>query len=193
MKRQSSLLENLQGNPLPDAFEVSMIASSQSGKKVETLATQLEALPAVDGVEYGQKWLERFANIFELFRLTGYAMGSLFFMAAVFIVANTIRLVFYSRRDEIEIMRLVGAEDNFITGPFYVQGLIQGVLGGIIGLAALYVIFLLISSNVEQGLSSGLLIIRFLSLWGFGGILLVSILVGWIGCYISLKRFLNAS
>ena len=191
MKRQGSLFQNLQENPLPDAFEVSLIASSQSGEKVETLATRLEALPSVDGVEYGQKWLERFANVFELFRLTGYAMGGLFFMAAVFIVANTIRLVFYSRRDEIEIMRLVGAEDSFITGPFYVQGLIQGVLGGMIGLAALFAMFFLISSNVEQGFSPGLFTIRFLSIWVSCGILLGSILVGWIGCYLSLKRFLN--
>ena len=189
MKRQSSILMNIEENPLPDAFEVRMIASSQRLEDVEILAKQLESIPWVDEVEYGQKWLGRFTNILNLFRLTGYAMGGIFFMAAVFIVANTIRLALYSRREEVEIMRLVGATDSFIKAPFYLEGLIQGALGGIIGLAALFVAFKLISSNIEQGFSSNFFTIRFLSPEIFSSILLGSIFVGWLGCYLSLKQF----
>lgn len=189
MKRQSSILMNLEENPLPDAFEVRIIASSQHLEDVEILAKQLESIPWVDEVEYGQKWLGRFTNIFNLFRLTGYAMGGIFFMAAVFIVANTIRLALYSRREEVEIMRLVGATDSFIKAPFYLEGLIQGTLGGIIGLAALFVAFKLISSNIDQGFSSNFFTIRFLSPEIFSSMLLGSIFVGWLGCYLSLKQF----
>ena len=191
MKRQSSLLENLKENPLPDAFEVRMIASSHQVEKIELLATQIESLPFIEDVEYGQAWLGRFNNIFNLFRLTGYAIGGLFFMAALFIVANTIRLVFYSRREEVEIMRLVGATDGFIKAPFYMEGLILGASGGILGLGALFVTFMVISSNVEQDLSLGLLNIRFFSPWALWGILLGSMFVGWLGCYLSLKQFLK--
>lgn len=189
MKRQSSILMNIEENPLPDAFEVRMIASSQHLEDVEILAKQLESIPWVDEVEYGQKWLGRFTNILNLFRLTGYAMGGIFFMAAVFIVANTIRLALYSRREEVEIMRLVGATDSFIKAPFYLEGLIQGALGGIIGLAALFAAFKLISSNIEQGFSSNFFTIRFLSPEIFSSMLLGSIFVGWLGCYLSLKQF----
>jgi cell division transport system permease protein len=189
MKRQSSILMNIEKNPLPDAFEVRMVASSQRLEDVEILAKKLESIPWVDEVEYGQKWLGRFTNILNLFRLTGYAMGGIFFMAAVFIVANTIRLALYSRREEVEIMRLVGATDSFIKAPFYLEGLIQGALGGIIGLAALFVAFKLISSNIEQGFSSNFFTIRFLSPEIFSSILLGSIFVGWLGCYLSLKQF----
>jgi len=189
MKRQSSILDNLAENPLPDAFEIRMIASSQSIEKVEILANQIENLTSIEDVEYGQSWLGRFTNVFNLFRFAGYAMGCLFFMAVVFIMANTIRLVLYSRREEVEIMRLVGATDHFIKAPFYIEGLILGALGGLIGLIALFVIYVLISSNVEPDFTSGFLNIRFLSLWMSLGILLGSMLVGWLGCYLSLKQF----
>lgn len=191
MRRQSSLLDNLKENPLPAAFEIRMITSSENQDKIEALATRLESLPMVDEVEYGQRWLGRFTNFFNLFKLTGYALGSLFFMATVFIIANTIRLVLYSRREEVEIMRLVGATDRFIKAPFYLEGIIQGALGGFIGLSVLFVIFIFISSNIEQDLYSGLFTIRFLSLWAFCGIIFCSMFIGWLGCYLSLKQFLK--
>ena len=191
MKQQSSLFEDLKENPLPDAFEVYISGSSLSNKQLENLAKQIESIPEIDFVEYGKKWIGRFVKVFELFRLTGYAMSGIFFIASVFIVANTIRLVIYSRSEEIEIMRLVGATDSFIKTPFYIQGLIQGALGGILGLASLFVVFMLISSNIKFGLSSDLLYIKFLSLKMSIIIICCSMLAGWLGCFISLRQFLK--
>ena len=168
-----------------------MKAAPESWQNIDSLAAQIEALPQIDEVEYGQRWVGRFAQIISLFRLAGYAMGALFFMATIFIVANTIRLVIYSRRDEVEIMRLVGATDNFIKIPFYFEGLIQGALGALIGLAMLYIAFIFISSNVEKGFFPGLFRFHFLSPTLLLAILLVSMLVGWLGCFISLKQFLK--
>ncbi|MGD2186396.1 MAG: permease-like cell division protein FtsX [Desulfobacterales bacterium] len=191
MKRQASLFDSLDKNPLPDAFEIRMSTVTQSWEKVELLATQIESLAEVEEVEYGQKWLGRFTQIFDLFTLTGYAMCTIFFMAAVFIMANTIRLVIYSRRDEIEIMRLVGAAERFIKMPFYIQGLLQGALGACIGLAILFVAYLFMASNIEGGFLSGLFNIQFLSPLILGIIILISMLVGWLGSYLSLKQFLK--
>ncbi|MDM8548745.1 FtsX-like permease family protein, partial [Desulfobacterales bacterium HSG2] len=153
-------------------------------------------------VEYGQKWLGRFIHIFSLFRLTGYALGCLFFMATVFFVANTIRLVLYSRQEEIEIMRLVGASESFVKDPFYIQSLIQGALGGFIGLGVLFVTFNFIIGNWEIGswklgsVSNFQFPIsdfnpRFLPPDISVGIFLGSMFVGWLGCYLSLKQFLK--
>ena len=192
MKHQSSLFEGLSENPLPDSFEIRMTAPTGSWQKIESLAAQIESLALIEEVEYGRRWIGRFVRVISLFRLAGYAMGALFFMATVFIVANTIRLVIYSRREEVEIMRLVGATDHFIKMPFYIEGLIQGGLGAFIGLVVLFISFFFISANIGQGFSPGLFRLQFLSPTTIGGILLGSMLVGCLGCYISLKQFLKA-
>ena len=189
VKGQSSLLDGLKTNPLPSAFEIQHEALGQSDAKTAQLADRIASLPAVSEVEYGQKWLGRFTHLFNLFRLAGFGLGGLFFMATVFIVANTIRLVLYSRREEMEIMRLVGATDRFIKTPFFIEGLIQGFLGGIIGLAGLYLTFAIVSSKVGQGLSPVILSIRFLPFEIVAGILLSSMVIGWLGCFLSLKQF----
>jgi cell division transport system permease protein len=191
MKRQASLFENLVTNPLPDAFELQLSPKFQNWEKMEILATKIEALDPVQEVEYGQQWLGRFAQIFSLFKLAGYTMCGIFFMAGVFIVANTIRLVIYSRRDEIEIMRLVGAAEHFIKIPYYFQGLMQGAAGAGIGLAVLFATYWFMASNIEQGSFSGLLNIQFLPPLVAGSIILISMLVGWFGSYISLKQYLK--
>ncbi len=191
MKRQSAIFENLKENPLPDVFEVRMIPSTQNWKKVEVLAAQIEKIPHIDGVEYGQRWLGRVTGIFNLFKFTGTAMGCIFFMASVFIVANTIRLLFYSRHEEFEIMRLVGATDRFIMAPFYIEGMIQGMLGGIAGILVLFIIFIIITSNIEQGITASFFNMRFIPIKISLSIIIGSMFAGWLGCYLSLKQFLK--
>lgn len=191
MKRQSSLLENLKENPLPNAFEIRLIASSQTWEKIENLASQIQSIPQIEEVEYGQRWLARFSYIINLFKLSGYVLGILFSVASVFIVANTVRLVLYSRRDEIEIMRLVGASDRFVKVPFYIESVILGALGGIIGLIVLFITFVSVTSNIDQSITSGAFQIRFFSYDAILIILISSMFVGWLGCFLSLKHILK--
>ena len=124
--------------------------------------------------------------------MTGYAMCSLFFLIALFITANTVRLAFYSRRLEVEIMRLVGATEGFIKTPFYMEGLLQGFLGGVLGLSILLGTFLTVSSGITENLASYVYVdIRFLSIQTIILIILGSTFLGWFGCYLSLKQILK--
>lgn len=191
MKTQSSIFSDLKTNPLPDAFEVHLSPVVFQMSEIHRLAGQIKNMEGVSEVEYGQKWFDRFLGIFSLIRLGGYAMGVLFFMAAVFIVANTIRLVLYTKRDEIEIVRLIGATDRFIQAPFFIEGLLQGATGAVLGLTALYVIFTMVSSNVQTVLSEGSMSLRFFPVEFIISIIAGSMVIGWIGCYLSLRQFLK--
>ncbi len=191
MEHHSSLLENLKENPLPDAFEIRIIDASRELKKVAALAKKIKFLPQVEEVEYGQHWIAKFSHIINIFKFVGYAMGGLFLIATLFIIANTIRLVLYSRKEEIEIMRLVGSNDRFIKAPFYIEGLILSALGSIVGLVALFAAYRFVLSKFYDSLSLGLLEIKFFSTEQFFLFVCGSMLVGWIGCYLSLKQFLK--
>lgn len=192
MPRQASLLDNLRENPLPDAFEVTLVSDSNSPEKVEFLAQRIEGLPSVSEVEYGQQWIERFANFFNLFKLAGYGVGAMFFMATVFIAANTIRLVLYARREEINIMRLVGATDNFIKVPYYLEGMIQGFSGSLVGLGLLYAAFAAIGAQFQQTLSAEMVTIRFFTVEICSAIVGCGMLTGLLGSFFSLKQFMKA-
>lgn len=191
LKRQVSLLEGLNRNPLPDAFEVSLDPNALSPKDVEAVAAKIETLSTVASVEYGEEWFQRFTGIFNLLKMGGYVLGSVLTFAAVLIVANTIRIVLYTRKEEIDIMRLVGANDGFIKWPFYLQGIIQGALGSLMGLALLYIGFRFVSSQIQLGFTAGLFSLRFLSIHFLYGIFMTGMVAGWAGSFISLNHFLK--
>ncbi|MDY6823556.1 MAG: permease-like cell division protein FtsX [Thermodesulfobacteriota bacterium] len=191
MKSQNALLENLRENPLPDALEVWISPEKKQWEAIEMMAIHIESSHLVADVEYGQNWLKKFTGILNLFRFTGILMSVVFFMAAVFIVANTIRLLFFSRHEELKIMQLVGATDRFIKAPFYIEGILQGAAGGMLGLCILYLAFLVMLSSIDLSFTSYFFEISFIPGLSCIAIIICSMLAGWLGCYISLKQFLN--
>lgn len=191
MGAQTQFLSTLQENPLPDTIEITMSAHS-SFDQIQNTADRIAALDMVDSVEYGQGWLGRFFKLFNLFKMTGYAISGLFLLIALFITANTVRLAFYARQTEVEIMRLVGATDGFIKTPFYVEGLLQGFLGGGLGIIILLSGYLTVSSSISQNLDAYVYLdIHFLSWQAVAIILFSSTFLGWFGCFISLKQILK--
>jgi cell division transport system permease protein len=192
MKHQASLFENLTENPLPDAFEIRLRPTTGAWAEIGAIAARIGALPGVEEVEYGHQWVQALRGLVGIFQVAAAAMTGLFLVAAVSIVANTTRLVIYSRRQEVEIMRLVGATEWFIKVPFYIEGLIHGFCGAVIGLAVLFAAFNLTAARMDQGVLAGLLQVRFLPPQVLLGVTAASMLVGALGCHLSLRQFLRS-
>jgi cell division transport system permease protein len=186
---QASLLDGLSENPLPDAFAVYPTVSPRTWERVAAVAEAVAELDGVAEVEYGREWLGRVMGVVSLFRLTAYALGGLFFLATLFFVANTIRLVLHSRRHEIEILRLVGAAEGFIKDPIYIGGLLLGAAGGAMGLAALYGLFRFLTAHLDPGLLTPTFTLRFLPPRAVFGVVAGSGFVGWLGCFLSLRQY----
>lgn len=192
MKNQISLLDGLRVNPFPDSFEIRLRPDINHRNDISAIAEKMEAISGVENVEYGQQWLERFAGIIQAVQLIGYALMTLFFMASAFIVANTARLVFLSKQEEIEIMRLVGATDRFISSPIYLEGVLQGLTGGILGLGLLFGLYLVLAFRIGSGAIPGFFTISFLPVHMALVILAACMIAGWIGCLIAVRPFLRA-
>jgi cell division transport system permease protein len=145
-----TVIGSLESNPLPAAFEV-MFKPNQAGPDaVRKVAGQIQAFPVVEDVRFGSEWLDK---VFLLRRVAGTAMlilGVTFATVAALIIGAAIRMAIYARRDEIDIMRLVGATEGFVRRPFLLEGLITGIAGGLLALAAMFIAYALVSRAVFQ-------------------------------------------
>ena len=188
MAGQQSLFEGLDRNPLPDAFEVDITAEAARWEAVKAMATAMEKLPAVEEVEYGRSWFARISRILTMVEVAGMALAGLFFIIALFIVYNTVRLALYARRDEIEIMQLMGATDGFIRTPLYLAGIAEGALGSLFALFGLFAFYVAFARGAG---SAEIFELHFLSPGAMGATLLYGIFVGWFGCFLSLREFMK--
>ena len=125
----------------------------------------------------------------EAIKLIGIVFGGLLFLAALFIITNTIKLAIYSRKDEIEILKLVGATNRFVKIPFLIEGSFQGFLGGSVALIILFLVYITLITRVDLRIGFASLDIIFLSPQFTLFLLLMSIIIGFIGSAISLGRF----
>lgn len=136
-----ALLEALEENPLPASIEVTLAPSADRAEEAGAVADALRALPGVEEVAGGEAWVEGYARALALVRSAGFGLGVILALATLLIVANTIRLAVYARRDELDILALVGASRTFLRVPYLLEGVIQGTLGGALGVALLYALF----------------------------------------------------
>jgi len=134
----SSLPEDLGENPFPASLEVDLDPGHQSAAEVERLARAFAEVPGVQEIQYDLLWIDRLATGVRLLRGVGLFLGGILVLAGVFTISNVIRLTVYAREDELDIMRLVGATRAYVKGPFVVEGMIQGGLGGLVAVLLLW-------------------------------------------------------
>ncbi len=190
-KDKSSFFETLDTNFLPNAFEI-FLFSNPGDKKIKLIADKILSLELIEDVEYGKAWIEYFFKIFKLIKIISIVVALFFIISCIFIVINTFHLSFFLRKKEIEVMNLIGASTLFIGRTFYKQATIQGFVGGLLGSIFTLVFFYTLKFwLIKNGIITIYSRLNLLPLYVFPIILFFSSLIGFLGCYFSLKYFLK--
>jgi cell division transport system permease protein len=147
-----ALLEGLGENPLPASLEVTLASDARTAANLSRVGAALAALPGVEDTGSSADWVEGYVRALALVRGLALGLGVILALATTLIVSNTIRLAVLSRRDELEILSLVGASRAFVNTPFLIEGALQGATGGVFAWLLLYALFWLVLPGFEFGL-----------------------------------------
>lgn len=186
----ASLLEGIEENPLPDVFRVETFEPQQT----KAVAANIEQFDGVDNARYGEEFTDRLFNVTKTVRNVGVVLIVLLGLTAMFLISNTIRLTILARRREIEIMKLVGATNWFIRWPFFIEGLLIGLLGAILPSAVLLFGYYSITTKLVTQFELwflDLLPMYPLAFQVTALLLGIGTIIGAMGSFISIHRFLK--
>jgi cell division transport system permease protein len=192
------VIDNLQGNPLPASYRISL----KDPRQVEAVAKRIKGLPYTrelvgdpdQNIKYGRDIAKRLFAVTRWLTIVGGAFATLLIFVALVLITNTIRLAIFARRKEIGIMRLVGASNWFIRWPFIMEGMLQGLIGAIIAILLLTGLWRTFFADLASGEVLAFLsfsydqssFIRLVLLLAASGTL-----IGALGSLIALRRFLK--
>jgi cell division transport system permease protein len=143
-----SVFSDLAVNPLPASLEIRLQPGFRTTESIEAVSELAGSYPFVEDVAYGREWVEK---LFSLRRVAGVSvavLGAAFAVVAALIIGTALKIAVFARRDEIYIMRLVGARDGFIRRPFLIEGGLTGLMGGVIAALLTYVTFRIVYSFI---------------------------------------------
>lgn len=179
---------------LPASVEITLKDRAPSGETLAAFAQSLQGTGSFSQVDYGEDWVRRFQAFVTLLDAMGLGLGVAVAAAAALMIGNTIQLGVHARRDEVEIMRLVGATDGYVMAPFLVEGVAQGVVGGTLALLGLYGVHRGLILQLQEmfavafgGQELGFLPAAWIVALLFGGAAL-----GFLSAYGGVRRFLRA-
>jgi cell division transport system permease protein len=188
-KKYPDLVENLPGNPLPASFEV----KPTKGEHVEAISNSLTPLPpGVESVKYGKKTAKRVLQVARVFTALSVLGIAVLLIAATILIGNTIRLSIFARRREIEVMKLVGASNWFVRGPFVLEGMLCALAGSLAAVLLLLLgkeLVLPAILNSRRGEESDVHAIAFI--WNAAILVGVGLMLGAAGSGLTLRRFLR--
>jgi len=175
-------------NPLPDTYRV----KAEDPHQVPQLAKNIEVMPGVTKIRYGQGIIDKLFAVTSLIRNVSLALVVLLGTGAVFLIANTIRLAIFSRRKEIYLMRLVGATNWFVRWPFFIEGIFLGLIGAALATGLVYSGYSYLLTNI--GITSAFLPLisdQRLIAQLMGSLVGSGVILGLLGTWISVNRYLK--
>lgn len=188
---ESRLLQGLGQNPLPASFVITLAPESRSSDAMRRWANRTQLIPGVSQVQYNQEWVEALAGIVRYIEVAAIIVGVILSAASVTIIANTIRLALYSRREEIDILGLIGASTTFIRVPYLLEGAALGLCGSALSLVILKSGFELFRHQIHSA-TRFLGVDALLTFFSFDMclvLMLVGLFLGCAGSFLSLLRF----
>ncbi len=188
-----NIVDNLEINPFPSSFEAVAKKNALSYEETINFINEIKEMPGVDDVQFNQDWLERVQAFSRLAKGVGFFLGGILVLASFFIISNIIKLNVIAQKEEIEILRLTGATNLFIRTPFLIEGIILGLVGSSLSLLMLAIITKLFPLYLGSSLGAmtELISFRYLTFSQCLAVLISGCLIGFIGSYSSLARFLN--
>jgi cell division transport system permease protein len=193
LQGRQGLLRGLPRNPLPASLEIQLKPGYQNSLGAQRVVEKLRGVPEVEDWQFGSEWVEGFSAFVVLLQNLGLGLGGLLLLATIFVISNTIRLNIFARREEIEIMHSVGATGLFIRTPFYIEGVLQGILGSGLALLMLFVFFQLFLTKVYNPLKEllGNFPLHFLTAEQSAAVALGGLALGLLGTQVSVGRYLR--
>jgi cell division transport system permease protein len=177
---------DLETNPLPASIEIRLKPEFRDRAGAQRVAERIRAFSFVDDVRYGRDWVERLDRLRDMAGVIGMVIGLAFAVVAIVIIGVTIRITVLQRAGEISIMRLVGATNDYIRGPFLIEGAIKGVLGGLLAVLMCRTTYALFRNSTELGAS-----LVFFEPLHLGLIVLFGTMIGLMGSLLSVGRHLR--
>lgn len=178
-----TVFSGLDTNPLPASLEVSLKPGQTGPEAVKRVADHIGAFPFVEDVRYGQEWLDKVYLLRRVAAVASLVLGLAFAAVAALIIGAAVRMAVFARRDEITIMRLVGATDSFVRRPFWFEGLFTGLAGAVIALLATFIAYNALSKRLFQ--------LEWLPDMWVLGILVAGALLGALASSIAVRRHLR--
>ncbi len=191
LAQNKDVLDEMPRDFLPASIEVVPLKTLRGLSQIKLFSDYLAKLPGTIKVQYGQEWVERFYSFTRLLSIVVLLSGNLLILTTVFMVAYTIRLTIMGRQAELELLKLVGATNNYIRTPFLLEGLLQGMLGSTLGLLSLYLLFDWIKMQFSGPGLLSLFDFTFFPYTASLTIIGVSILLCTVGSYTSMQKFLR--
>lgn len=179
----ADLLSALRANPLPNSFWVEPKPEFKTRDAMVLLADRFQQMKGVEEVRYGKEFLDKFASIVQGIYAVDIVVGVIVILSAIFIIANAVRLTVISRKKTIEILKLVGATNPFIVAPFIIEGAVQGGVAAILSLLMLRIVTEVSRRAIPD--------INFFSLEKSLVFMLTCVLIGALGSFMALRRYLR--
>ena len=190
---KSKFVTSLNFNPLPDSYTLRFASGPDRLKNIRDFSEKIKNENGVESVEYGEKWISRFEKFMIFLRGFILVFGVVLFSGMILIISNTIKLSIYSRKDEIDLMTLLGATNQYIKVPLLLEGILQGVSGSLLALVSVKLIHLYIVFWFQGSLESVFrgLELQYLTKPIIFSVISTGIIVGVLGSSISANQFLH--